>query len=145
MTRIANQKEGDNAVTGQELYHYGVLGMKWGVRRGRASEAFAKASKKADRLHRKAAKMQAKATRLVDKGVAKESVAESKRQIRRTEKLLMKADKVNTASAKAYRKAMIWEAKMSSTFSKVKISDISDNHLIAGQRYADMLMIDDVQ
>ena len=33
-----------------ELYHYGVIGMKWGVRRGNTAKAYAKASKKLNKL-----------------------------------------------------------------------------------------------
>lgn len=35
-----------------ELKHYGVLGMRWGIRRNK-SKAFRKASKKANRLEEK--------------------------------------------------------------------------------------------
>ena len=31
-----------------ELMHYGVLGMKWGVHRGHTSKAYGKASKKTE-------------------------------------------------------------------------------------------------
>ena len=33
-----------------ELYHYGVLGMKWGIRRGNSANAYANASKKLTKL-----------------------------------------------------------------------------------------------
>ena len=36
------------------LIHYGVLGMKWGVRKGNYSTTFVKASKKADKLKTRA-------------------------------------------------------------------------------------------
>lgn len=37
-----------------ELYHYGVLGMKWGVRRGNVAKAYAKSSKKKVKLEKRA-------------------------------------------------------------------------------------------
>ena len=36
-----------------ELYHYGVLGMKWGIRRGNTAKAYTKASKKLTKLDKK--------------------------------------------------------------------------------------------
>ena len=33
-----------------ELMHYGVLGMKWGLRRGRAQQAYQKATAKKQKL-----------------------------------------------------------------------------------------------
>lgn len=44
-----------------ELKHYGVLGMKWGIRKGEYSKTFTKASKKANKLQRKASKADNKA------------------------------------------------------------------------------------
>lgn len=39
-----------------ELMHYGVLGMKWGVRRGHSDKVYAKASRKLEKLDNKVQK-----------------------------------------------------------------------------------------
>ena len=54
-----------------ELYHYGVLGMKWGIRKGRTEQAYTKASKKINKLDRKVNKAEAKALKTRTKADAK--------------------------------------------------------------------------
>lgn len=39
-----------------ELYHYGVLGMKWGVHRGRINDTISKAQRKMEKLDAKSQK-----------------------------------------------------------------------------------------
>ena len=46
-----------------ELMHYGVMGMKWGVHRGQSAKAYAKASNKLNKMSGKINKYQAKATK----------------------------------------------------------------------------------
>ena len=50
-----------------ELMHYGVLGMKWGVHRGHASKAYGKASKKLNKLENKVDKAEQKADKAMYK------------------------------------------------------------------------------
>ncbi len=77
----------------EELMHYGVLGMRWGVRKNPA-RAFTRASKKMDRLDYKSTKAQNKAQR------AKYSRFTSEDKYN---KRVFKADKVTYRAAKWYQ------------------------------------------
>ena len=46
----------ENNTSNNELMHYGVLGMKWGVHRGRAAQAYTKAVAKRQKLEKKVVK-----------------------------------------------------------------------------------------
>lgn len=125
-----------------ELQHYGVVGMKWGVRRGNASKAFAKSSTKAKKMHTQAVNKNLKSAKLQKKALKKETNATSEKQYRKARKMQFKANKLTLKSAKLQKKAMKWEKRMSKEFSNVKISDVSPEHLEIGKQYVYMLMRD---
>ena len=123
-----------------ELEHYGVLGMKWGVRKD-PDKAYEKAGAKLEKLDKKA-------TKLATKGAAREQRALNKQQ-RSTGAILFKRHKAKAAS-KATRKALRtyqrsqtkelkayrWNEAMRKTFKDVKISNVNPKYIELGEKYA---------
>lgn len=129
-----------------ELKHYGVLGMKWGVRKGNVSRAYYKATKKADKLYKKAAKTELKAAKRqlkAAKRIKKASshfVPASKVESKKAIKAQYDAAKTAKKAAKLKIKAMKWENAMRKEFANVKRSEINPKHLDAGRNYVNMLL-----
>lgn len=121
-----------------ELFHYGVLGMKWGVRRD-ASRAYAKASNKADALRKKQTNLNVKAAKLQKKALEKEVHATNEKQYQKARKKQFKANKLNLKAAKKQKKYDKWIKRMENEFANVKVSDISAETRDAGKRYVYML------
>lgn len=114
-----------------ELQHYGVMGMKWGVRRGRADKVYAKASKKLVKLDKKATKHQKKALKRTMKAdkmfLGRDSMQEmAERSNRRAVKAMRKAEKLVTNMNKAFKDTPI---------------KLTSEQVAIGRRYVDSINI----
>lgn len=135
-----------------ELMHYGVLGMKWGVRRN-PSKQYGASSAKLNKMKRKvakkgvkAAKLRAESDKLERKSTKMEMKATNEKKYQKARKkhfeatkLQAKASKVDRKIAKKNRKITKYQQKMGKAFSGVKMSDISEKDLKRGSEYLYML------
>lgn len=125
---------------GNELYHYGVKGMKWGVRKD-PSKAYAKSSKTAESLKKKAASLEKKSEKYHAKTVKRMArpsftdfgVAKERRMSKRDAKYQVQAKRARVKADK-------FEGEMRSAFKDVSIKDISKEDLDVGRDYVDMLL-----
>ena len=106
------------------LAHYGVLGMRWGVRHD-PRRAFRKASKKADKLQTKAAKSHEKAAKAQNKArQSRYGITDTGRTI--WENRQIRAGKLNRKADKATKKAEKWIKQMNSAFSEIPLDKLED-------------------
>lgn len=120
---------------GETLAHYGVLGMKWGVRKN-PSKAYTKAVKKKEMLERKSVRYNLKSAKLRSKALKKSTKATSEKQYQKARKLEFKANKLAIRSAKYQKKGLKWVKAMDKTFRGYDIKSLSKDEISAGKKYA---------
>lgn len=147
------QYYGSGNDSGNRLKHYGVLGMKWGVRKN-PSRAFGKASTKARNLSRKADRQMAVGTKLEYKS-AKYRMKSNKKATRalvnpmaqekanslarKADKKLARGKKLQAKSAKSRNKRSKWIRHMEHAFRDIPISRIEEPDLEKGREFVYML------
>lgn len=137
-------------VYNNELYHYGVIGMKWGVRKGNVAKAYTKAvakkdklNAKADKLERKHQKAEIKANSGASAKYQKYSTKAAKYQTKALKKstgLFKNTDKNKRAAGKYLVKANKYEKKAGKYKHKFEkrqtVASISKGKMLKAQRKA---------
>ena len=128
-----------------ELMHYGVKGMKWGIRRN-PSKAYRKSVKKADHLNTLAANLDLRAKQANARMASTLAKTYGHGLFRASNgtltRVAKKAANRNRLAANATRRAQRWEKKMRKAFKNVNVSQINPEDLEVGRNYIDMLLKD---
>lgn len=129
-----------------DVEHYGVLGMKWGVRKD-ANKAYSRASNKLNKLDRKANDASARASKIESKSVDKQRKADSARIFKKSSakkaiKAIEKSDRARLDYVKKMEKAVSWYKQMENTFKDVKLSNVSSDHIKLGEKYSKICLDD---
>lgn len=120
------------------LQHYGVLGMKWGVRKD-PDRAYSRGSKKLRKLDTKLVKRTSKANRAEEKMIRAKSRATTVRKMRKAQKFEAKYNKMVLKTNKSRAKAVNWYKKMEQVFNGIELDNVNQADVELGRAYAQMI------
>lgn len=128
------------------LEHYGVLGMKWGVRKD-PSKTYSKAGDKLKKLDKNVDKTQTKAQKSMEKAWSKNNSAQRAFLLKGVKKWRAAGQSNRTIKAyaknrKAVSKAMRWQKAMEKVFKNVTLNDTDPEIEAIGKKYADKTIED---
>lgn len=138
------------------LTHYGVLGMKWGVRKNpdrvlrKSMNKLHKIEAKRDKLHSgsenrdaKAAKLRVKADQITSKSLRTKNRGKYDKLTEKARKLNVKANKETLKARKAQlrstrlqQKGKKWVESMNETFRDIKVSELSKEDIAYARKWA---------
>lgn len=120
-----------------ELQHYGVIGMKWGVRRN-PSKAYGRAMVKKKRIDNKIPKarvkqkkLHLKSQKLKMKAIKRESVS----KYTKSQQKELKAAKKDLKIAKYEKKGHKWMKKVSKVFKNYTVKEIPNGNVADGKNF----------
>ena len=117
-----------------ELQHYGVLGMKWGVRRN-PSKAYGRAMVKKNKLEDRVVEQRSKGTKLQYKAEKLRQKATSMKKLDAANEKMLQANRLLASAAKFEKKGRKWAKSVESTFKEYTIKKIPDGNIKAGKNF----------
>lgn len=116
------------------LEHYGVLGMKWGVRKN-PDKTFSRASDKLRYLDKKVLKSTSKYRKVRAKGERKLAYATNQKKLNKALAYQTKVARKKRRADKRLNRALKWYESMAKTFSNTTLSDVRQEDIELGQAY----------
>lgn len=118
----------------EELKHYGVLDMKWGVRRN-ATKAYGRAMVKKKKLEERAVEARLAGTKMQYKAEKMRQKATTKKKMEKANDKMLQANRLLLDAAKADKRGQKWVKAMNKTFSVYKIKTIPEGNIKSGKNF----------